>query len=87
MSYKKNQPTKWRAYQEELELQETAEQVYLNEEVHGNTPSPRMSLMRKFMKDAVSKILGKEDYDEHSPMPKNRIDVRMLHVNKVVTKK
>lgn len=87
MSYKKNQPTKWRAYQEELELQETVEQVYLNEEGHGNAPSPRMSLMRKFMKDTVLKILGKEDYDEHIPMPKNRIDVRMLHVNKVVTKK
>ena len=54
MSYKKNQPTKWRAYQEELELQETVEQVYLNEEGHGTVPSPRMSLMKKFMKRLVN---------------------------------
>ncbi len=86
MNYRKMQTLSRRAQQEEFDLEHAQEQVlvqYREEDRHAK----RGEYIKRFLKDALLKVLGKEESEDGLRLPKNHLNIRMLHINKVVTKK
>ncbi len=85
MAYRKIQTLSRRAQQAEFDLEHQQEQVFVH--YHDEErQAKRGEYIKRFLKDALLKVLGKEQA-EGQRLPKNHLNIRMLHINKVVTKK
>ncbi len=86
MAYRKMQTLSRRAQQEEFDLEHAKEKVFVH--YHDEErQAKRSEYIKRFLKDALLKVLGKEHSEEGQRLPKNHLNIRMLHINKVVTKK
>ncbi len=86
MAYRRLNTISRRAQQEELDLNHPNKEIFVQYREENQQPK-RADQIKKFLKDALLKVLGKEDLEETQRLPKNHLNIRMLHINKVVTKK